>query len=370
MSLEYANMALPKANNLPIRHVGDVHDGKVRSLYWLTFEDSKRLIEERGYDAWSKSQLGIIITSDDISAYNVNWKGPKGLSGVPFKAESLNEISRYSFERFEKAGLGRNHILEVPHPLVWIVQRAEPVMVEAIGRGYVSGGLERAYFDKGLREFCGNPLPSNLKKNQKLDQLLITPTTKGTLKGIPGIPEEEDVNITRKQIIDNYKALGFKRAGDVDLYEKMLRGGFCIMSEHLESVLQILVDTKFEFGYVRNSDGKWIFIYIDEGVTPDSSRYWDLNEYLKGNIVENSKEYFRKFLLSTFGKEILTNEMYFPERKSIASKYEVPFDVMMNTSKIYREIAEKITGRELPAIGDNPRDDIVEILDSMGLIVK
>ena len=122
MGLE--NLALFNTDNFPIRHQGNVHNGKVRSVYWLNEEDSKRLIEERGfkYKVDINTPLGVMIISDRISAFDVIWHGQNGLKGIPGKGASLNAISKYWFDKFDSENLAQNHILEVPHPLVWIVK--------------------------------------------------------------------------------------------------------------------------------------------------------------------------------------------------------------------------------------------------------
>lgn len=93
----------------------------------------------------------------------------------------LQAISTHWFKLFKEKGLASSHILEVPHPLVWIVQRARPVLIEAIARQYITGSMWRAY-TKGERNFCGIDLPDGLQKDSKLDKLLVTPSTKGILK--------------------------------------------------------------------------------------------------------------------------------------------------------------------------------------------
>merc|ERR1712072_1007977 len=119
-------------------------------------------------------------------------------------------------------GLADSHILDVPHPLVWIVQKARPVMIEAIARQYITGSMWRDY-GKGNREFCGIKIPDDLKKDQKLADLLITPSTKGILKGIPGVPEIDDVNISRSDIENNFQAFNFSSPDDIAKYEKLLK---------------------------------------------------------------------------------------------------------------------------------------------------
>merc|ERR1712228_418594 len=152
-------------------------------------------------------------------------------------------------------------------------------------------------------------IPEGLKNNQKLEELLITPSTKGILKGIPGVPEVDDVNISRTDIDRNLEAFNFKCHKDVNLYEKLLKEGFAVISEAFASMDQIFVDTKFEFGYVTDDAGQDNLIYMDEVGTPDSSRIWDGPKYRDdGKVVENSKEVFRQKLLKHFpDPDILTN---------------------------------------------------------------
>ena len=261
-------------DDFPIRTDEPVHSGKVRSVYWLSDSDSARLIQERDYPVAADSRLAIMIISDRLSAFECMWKAEGGLNGVPGKGAALNAISGFWFDTFKSAGLARSHILEVPHPLVWIVQRAEPVMIEAIARQYITGSMWRSY-DKGERDFCGIAVPDGLTRDQKLPELLITPSTKGILRGIPGVPEVDDVNISRDDITNNWDAFKFDQASDVAVYEELLVKGFDVISQKLSELDQIFVDTKFEFGYALNASGGRELIYMDEVGTPDSSRIWD-----------------------------------------------------------------------------------------------
>ncbi len=363
------NLALAKTDDFPIRHEGNVHSGKVRSVYWLNSEDSQRLIEENNYPVFSHNPLGLLIISDRISAFDCNWKAKEGLDGVPGKGAALNAISKYWFDKFDESGLAENHILDVPHPLVWMVQKAEPIMVEAISRQYLTGSMGR-YYNKGQREICGITLPDGLKKNQRFDELLITPSTKGIMRGIPGVPEEDDVNITGQQIIDNYEAFGFKSPEDIAKYETFLIEGSALAEKRLAEVGQIFVDTKFEFGYVPTLDGKAKkMIYIDEVLTPDSSRFWDTEAYNKGVVVENSKEGFRQFLLTKTGleRDVLLNKKRMDERKQVAAGYKVAVKDMMDVSNTYTGIAETITGVPVTKI-ENAREEILDALSKYGVV--
>lgn len=363
-----ADSVLAINNDLPIRTDKPVHSGKVRSVYWLTASDSKRLIQERSYNVASDAPLAIMVISDRISAFDCIWHGEGGLNGVPGKGAALNAISNHWFRLFREQGLAESHILEIPHPFVWIVQKARPVMIEAICRQYITGSMWRAY-TKGEREFCGITLPDNLRKDQRLPELLITPSTKGILKGIPGVPEADDVNITRDDIERNYAAFNFRSPADIDFYEKLLREGFNVISDELKKIDQVFVDTKFEFGYVTDRNGQDKLIYMDEVGTPDSSRIWDGASYREGKVIEKSKEEFRQKLLNYFpDPDILLNKDRMPERAALARDNALPEEILMQISSTYLAIAEKITGKPVP-LSENPKQEILDVLSKeYGLI--
>merc|ERR1739848_15972 len=170
----------------------------------------------------------------------------------------------------------------------------------------------------------------------------------------------------------NYKAFNFTSTDHIDTYEKLLVEGFQVISKALADLDQIFVDTKFEFGYVTDRTGKEKWIYMDEVGTPDSSRIWDGPAYRKsGKVIENSKEGFRQLLLKHFpDPDILLNKDRMEERKALAKDNLLPESVLMEVSKTYSDIAEKITGQKL-RISEDPRDEIITILDvQYGLINK
>lgn len=359
--MSFADKVLAVNDNLPIRTDLPVHSGKVRSVYWLTEQDSRRLIEEHNYPVPKDTPLAIMLISDRISAFDCIWHGEQGMQGVPGKGAALNAISNHWFGLFKEQGLADSHILDIPHPLVWIVQKARPVMIEAICRQYITGSMWRAY-EKGEREFCGIRLEEGLSKDSKLANILITPSTKGVLKGIEGVPEADDVNVSRQDIADNFAAFNFNSADDIALYEKLLTEGFGVISQALAKVEQIFVDTKFEFGYVKDVNGNDKLIYMDEVGTPDSSRIWDAKQYAQGNIVENSKEGFRQLLLNHFpDPDILLNKERMDEREALARDNALPVDVLMDISNTYTQIAEKITGQKI-ALSENPKEEVIALL--------
>lgn len=359
--MRHAETVLAVNDDFPIRTQVPVHSGKVRSVYWLTAEDSARLIAERDYDVAPDAPLAIMIISDRLSAFDCIWHAEGGLDGVPGKGAALNTISNHWFSLFKANGLAQSHILEVPHPLVWIVQKAKPVMIEAIARQFLTGSMWRAY-EAGERNFCGIQIPGGLTKDQKLPELLITPSTKGILRGIAGVPEVDDVNISKAVIEANYADFNFRQKADVVVYERLLSEGFALIGESLAGRDQVFVDTKFEFGYVTDRSGQTQLIYMDEVGTPDSSRIWDGAALREGKIVENSKEGFRQALLAHFpDPDILLDKSRMQEREALARETTLPEAFLLDVSSTYISMAEKITGKPLQ-VAQNPRAEIIEVL--------
>ena len=366
--MTHAQSVLATNDDLPISTDQPVHSGKVRSVYWLSADDSARLIKERNYRVAADAPLAVMVISDRISAFDCIWQGEGGLAGVPGKGAALNTIAAHWFDRFAEAGLANSHILEVPHPLVWIVQKARPIMIEAICRNYITGSMWRAY-ERGERSFCGMPVAEGLTRDQKLPELIVTPSTKGIIKGVDGVPEADDVNISREQIANNYQAFNFSSEQDIAKYEHALTQGFRLIEQELAKVGQIFVDTKFEFGYVNDEQGNEQIIYMDEVGTPDSSRMWSADQYQQGKVVENSKEGFRQFLLNHFDDpDILLNKDRMDEREALARDNVLPASALLDLSRVYTQLAETITGQPL-ALSDNPRQAIIDTLDqTFGLI--
>lgn len=365
---DLAASVLAVNDDLPIRTKEPVHSGKVRSVYWLTAADSARLIAAQNYNVAAGSQLAVMVISDRISAFDCIWHGEGGMGGVPGKGAALNLIAKHWFDQFAANGLADHHILDMPHPLVWIVQRAQPIMVEAIARQYITGSMWRSYA-AGDRTVCGIELADGLQRDQRLPELLITPSTKGILKGLEGVPAVDDVNVSRADIERNLAGFGFRTPSDLDCYERLLAEGFSLISRDLAEIGQIFVDTKFEFGYAADADGNERMIYMDEVGTPDSSRIWDAAAYSAGTVVENSKEEFRKLLLSTLpDPDVLLDKNRMPERKKVADETDLSLLVMERISSVYTGIAEQVIGRPVPR-SDSPRQDILDALSgTYGLV--
>ncbi|MCH8329569.1 MAG: phosphoribosylaminoimidazolesuccinocarboxamide synthase [Nanoarchaeota archaeon] len=282
--------------------IGKKYEGKVRDNYIL---DGKRLI----------------ITTDRISAFD------RVLCTIPFKGQVLNQTSAFWFEKTRN--IIKNHIIEVPDPNVMVVNECKLIPVEMVIRGYITGVTKTSAwynYEKGVRNFCGNVLPEGMKKNQKFDKPIITPSTKAE-KG------DHDESISGEEII---------KRGLVDekLYRQMEEVALALFNFGNELVAKnnlILVDTKYEFGLDKNDN----LTLIDEIHTPDSSRFWIKDTYEKlfseGEEPEKlDKEYVRQFLAD---KGFL-GEGEIPE---------IPDEVKIEAAKRYIKAYEMITGQEFEA---------------------
>lgn len=365
--MDLSNLALSITNDFPIQNVG-THDGKVRSVYWLSKGLSDQLKSERNYAVHDSVELGIMIISDRISAFDEVWISENGLTGVPGKGMFLNAVSEHWFREMEKEGIADNHLVEAPHPYIWVVEKTpQQIMVEGIARNLITGSMWRAY-EKGERTFGGVTFPDGLKQNDMLEQMILTPTTKGTLRGIPGVPESEDAKVTLEQIQEHYQAFGFKTPEDVDVYMNMIAAATVYTTETLQGMGKLFVDTKGEGGYLINPfTGEQKIGFIDEWGTPDSSRIADLAKYEQGVIYQEDKEPFRQFLLDNFDRELLLDGKRVPERKAYIRSQVCPATQMFDTSARYKAIAETIVNQTL-AISDNPRKEIMDTLSDMKVL--
>lgn len=241
--------------------LGQLYQGKVRDNY-IQKEKNRR----------------IIIATDRLSAFD------KVITTIPFKGQLLSQMSNFWFEKTKK--IAPNHIIEIPDPNVSIVKECSPFPIEMVIRGYITGSAWRDY-QKG-KAISGIKLPQGLKKNQKLEQPIITPSTKAE-KGL------HDEPISREEILD-------KNLVDKEVYkevEEYVYKLFEFGQKYCAKNNLILVDTKYEFGITADNE----VILIDEIHTPDSSRFWILNtyqdKYSKGEEPDIlDKEFFRTWLIN------------------------------------------------------------------------
>ena len=182
-----------------------------------------------------------------------------------------------------------NHILSTPDPNVMEVKECTPLKAEMVVRAYITGVTSTSiwtHYSQGKREFCGHQLPDGLKKDQKLEKPILTPSSKAP-KG------DHDVSMSREELIEH----GYITPEDFDAAAEMAMNLFAFGTEHCQKQGLILVDTKYEFG--KDADGN--LVVIDEIHTPDSSRYWYAKSYeerfAKGEKPESfDKEYVRRWL--------------------------------------------------------------------------
>ena len=275
------------------------YEGKVREVYTL------------------KNDIMIMIASDRISAFDVVM--PRGIT---FKGQVLNQIAVEMLKRTKD--IVQNWLIENPDPNVSIGKKCDPLKVEMVVRGYLSGHAYREY-KAGKRNLCGNKIPNGLKENEKFENPIITPTTKAD-KGL----HDQDIDPTDiiKQNIVSKSDYEKIHQISLDLYK---RGSKIANDNGL-----ILVDTKYEFGYDSNGD----ITLIDEIHTPDSSRYFYLNTYdelLNKNQKQKqlSKEFFREWLMK--------NNFRGLEGQTIP---EISDDVVEMVSSRYIELYEKLLGEK------------------------
>jgi phosphoribosylaminoimidazole-succinocarboxamide synthase len=232
-------------------------------------------------DCYTKDGQRTIVVTDRISAFDVV------LGTIPFKGQVLNQIAAYWFE--STRGIASNHVISVPDPTVMVATECELLPVEFVMRSYLTGVTTTSiwyHYERGDRTFCGHKLPEGMRKNQKLERALLTPSTKAA-KG------DHDQSVSREQIL----AAGLLNAETFDRAAEMCARIFAFGQSLAAQRGLILVDTKYEIG--RRRDGSLCF--IDEVHTPDSSRYWYADDYLarleKGEEPRGlDKEYVRRVL--------------------------------------------------------------------------
>ncbi|HPI76201.1 MAG TPA: phosphoribosylaminoimidazolesuccinocarboxamide synthase [bacterium] len=276
-----------------------VKRGKVRDVYQT--EDPDKLL---------------IVACDRLSAFDVVMPTP-----VPGKGIILTQMSNFWFEKTR--GIISNHIIQedlsslrgddLDHNLkgrAVIVRKSEPVQIEAIVRGYISGSGWNEY--KRTGSVCGISMPLGLKESEKLAEPIFTPSTKA-----PAGQHDENIPFDDAcQIVGENMA---KRVRDISLEL------YSFAADYAFGRGIIIADTKFEFGI---SDGE--LILIDEAFTPDSSRFWPVNEYQAGGPQRSfDKQYVRDYLESMGWN-----------KKPPAP--ELPPDVIDNTIEKYKEALSRI----------------------------
>jgi len=282
----------------------------------------------------------MIVATDRISAFDYVLG-----SGIPDKGKVLTQLSAFWFDWI--GGLVPHHMISwdvdaFPAPArrhadllrgrSMLVRRTNPVQVECVARGYLSGSGWKEYQQTG--SVCGIKLPAGLRESDRLPEPIFTPATKAETGHDINISEEEAGRITSPELISRLKSL------TLDIYSRAVK--------HAEARGIIIADTKFEFGLARRRDegaeaarsevaaiGDTDVVLIDEVLTPDSSRFWPQDQYEPGHGQPSfDKQYVRDYL-----EEIKWNKQ--PPVPSL------PDPVVRRTREKYVEAYRLMSGREL-----------------------
>lgn len=286
--------------------LGDKYEGKVR-------------------DNYSKDGRRIIIVSDRLSAFD------RIITLIPFKGQVLNQIAKFWFEK--TGDIVGNHVIEFPDPNVVTAKECKTLPVEMVVRGYLTGVTTTSvwhHYEKGGRNFCGNPLPDGMRKNEKFEKPILTPSTKAEYGG-------HDESVSREQILERGVVTAEQFDFMADVAMKLYARGVEICAK--QGI--ILVDTKYEMGI--SFDGK--ILLIDEIHTPDSSRFWFKDEYEKRLAAgEEQKKIDKEYLREWLAERGFKGEGEVPN---------VPDDIRVETARRYIEAYELITGQTFQAeVGD------------------
>lgn len=314
----------------------DLRRALLQPLRGTSFSGLGEYYEGKVRDNYTKGDERLIVVTDRISAFD------RVLGTVPLKGQILNGMAAFWFDKTKN--LVANHMVDSPDPNVMRVRQCTPLSVEIIVRAYITGVTSTSiwtHYAQGKREFCGHRLPDGLRKNQKLPQAIVTPSTKAA-------HGDHDVSVSRAELLE----MGHVSAADFDAASAMAMKLFGFGQQWASDRGLILVDTKYEFG--RSADGQ--LMVIDEIHTPDSSRYWFSNTYeekfSKGLDPESfDKEYVRRYLA----------EQGFKGDGPIPS---VPDDVWITAAERYIEAFERITGAPFVP---NLEDPLPRIRRNLGL---
>ena len=277
-------------------------------------------------DVYDLGNTLLIVATDRISAFDYVLG-----SGIPDKGKVLTQLSAFWFDRIAAEGLVPHHLISIDvadfpvearkHADIlrgrsMLVRKTEPLQVECVARGYLSGSGLKDYNKTGM--VCGVPLPAGLRDSDKLPEPIFTPATKAESGHDENISEEEAGNIVGKDLI--------KRLRDLTL------GIYGSGTDYARTRGIIIADTKFEFGLDGNE-----LVLIDEVLTPDSSRFWPADKYEPGKSQPSfDKQYVRDWLES----------IGWNKQPPVPS---LPADVAQRTRDKYVEAYERISGKTFQA---------------------
>ena len=274
-------------------------------------------------DIYDVGDALLMVATDRISAFDYVLA-----SGIPDKGKVLTQLSAFWFDRTRH--IVPNHVLETdvrryPAELTrfadildgrsMLVRKANPIPVECVARGYLSGSGWKDYQATGA--VCGVPLPSGLRESDRLPTPIFTPATKATSGHDVNISETEAARLIGAQLVEQLRAL------TLALYS------FGVA--HADSCGIVLADTKFEFGLTPDGG----ILLIDEVMTPDSSRYWPKDQYTPGRAQPSfDKQFVRDYL----------EQIRWSKQPPVPS---LPEDVVVRTREKYIEAFRRLAGKEL-----------------------
>jgi phosphoribosylaminoimidazole-succinocarboxamide synthase len=257
----------------------------------------------------------LLVTTDRQSGFD------RMLGAIPFKGQVLNRTSLHWFAATKH--IVGNHVLSSPHANALLARKCRVLPIEFVVRGYLTGSTDTSIwtqYAKGTRQYCGHALPEGMRKNEKLQQNIVTPTTKETAHDRP---------ITAQEIV----AEGWMTAEQWEFCSTKALALFAFGQKIAAEHGLILVDTKYEFGV--GDDGE--ILLIDEIHTPDSSRYWLADSYAERLAAGQEpdmidKEFFRLWF----------RERCDPYKDAILPV--PPDDLLAELASRYIQLFEKITG--------------------------
>ncbi len=262
----------------------------------------------------------LIVATDRLSAFDVVLPTP-----IPDKGRVLTQLSLFWFDKL--ADVVPHHVVEArnftgelaPYAdslagRAMLVRRTEPAPIECVVRGYISGSGWKDYQKTGA--ICGIPLPAGLRESDRLPEPIFTPSTKATTGHDENISFDETVSRIGRPLAERLREVS------LTLYRRA--------AEHAAARGIIIADTKFEFGLRGNE-----LIWIDEALTPDSSRFWPADQYSPGKAQPSfDKQFVRDYL-----ERIGWNKQ--PPAPAL------PPDVVAGTQQKYRDAYQRITGHAL-----------------------
>ena len=310
-----------------------------KTLNETHFSSLGKLYRGKVRDNYIRNDIRIIIATDRLSAFD------RVITTIPFKGQMLNQVSSFWFDKTKH--IAKNHIIDVPDPNVAIVHQCDLIPVEMIIRAYITGTAWRNYL-KNIPT-SGIILPKGLKKNQRLENLMITPSTKAK--------SGHDIYLSKNEVIK-------KNLVNKNIYEEMENVAvqlFKFGQKFCEKNGLILVDTKYEFGL--KDDELYV---IDEIHTQDSSRFWILDTYqehfqkgLEPEILD--KEIFRGWLMETY-------PAIFPNIKPDQEIPPISSAIKIELAKRYMKSYLKITGEKFKPEVANVEERIIKNLKNHNFI--